>query len=546
MAEHLELVKRAKSGDEEAFIRLMESQSDCMYKMAKTILKKEEDVADAMAETVLVCWEKLSTLKENRYVKTWMIRILMNKCYDLLRKKELLLTEDTVSEADAREDGYGMAEWEQVLQGLDEKYRLVMLLYYVDGFKIREVSEILDIPAATVKTRLVRGRKQLADEMKMEKGEDFMTEREKIEILQKKAEIPEVVRKKMQLAYGQIRQEKWMHEEIEGQKNERGKTVVSKKKVAIILAVATLSLATVSVAAGVYIRWSDGLREKLQLTKAQEEELEETGAAESTGVSCTSQGITVTALQSITDQNFSQLAFSVKGYSVEMKEQPEFEQIIVKTDGKEVNVSGSFRNFGEEDEPVYQKADGTMEYLMQIDTNEKNGLAGKKIQVILENLGTVNKQAEFVSDVKGIWTLDWELAGTEKEKGLPVNQTIGDTDMVVKSIEGTLLSLTIHYDMPRKKVTKQAYGDDGVTTWETYEEPWFLYGFRMEDGTVRQMVFQSQEQGYDDETTEAYTVQYATDQIIDVEQINSLLYVKPGGNLQEPEEDELIEVKLPE
>ena len=180
----------------------------------------------------------------------------------------------------------------------------------------------------------------------------------------------------MQLAYGQIRQEKRMHEEIEGQKNERGKTVVSKKKVAIILAVATLSLATVSVAAGVYIRWSDGLKEKLQLTKAQEEELEETGAAESTGVSCTSQGITVTALQSITDHNFSQLAFSVKGYSVEMKEQPEFEQIIVKTDGKEVNVSGSFRNFGEEDEPVYQKADGTMEYLMQIDTNEKNGLAG--------------------------------------------------------------------------------------------------------------------------------------------------------------------------
>lgn len=170
MTEHLELVKRAKSGDEEAFIRLMESQLDCMYKMAKTILKNEEDVADAMAETVLVCWEKLSTLKENRYVKTWMIRILMNKCYDLLRKKELLLTEDTVSEADAREDGYGMAEWEQVLQGLDEKYRLVMLLYYVDGFKIREVSEILDIPAATVKTRLVRGRKQLADEMKMERG----------------------------------------------------------------------------------------------------------------------------------------------------------------------------------------------------------------------------------------------------------------------------------------------------------------------------------------------------------------------------------------
>lgn len=373
-----------------------------------------------------------------------------------------------------------------------------------------------------------------------------MMDREKIEILQKKTEIPETVREKMQLAYEQIRQEKRIHEGMETQKEDSRRTGISRKKIAIILAAVTLSLATVSVTAGVYIRWSEGLKEKLQLTKTQEEELEETGAAESTEASCTSQGITVTVLQSITDQNFSHLAFSVKGYSAETKEQPDFEQVIVKVDGKEVNASGSFRNFGEEDMPVYQKADGTMEYLMQIDSTEENGLAVKKIQVILENLGTVNKQAEFVQEVKGTWTLDWKLAGTEKEEGLSVNQTIGDTDTVVKSIEITPLSLTIHYDMPRKKITKQSHGDDGVTTWETYEEPWFLYGFRMKDGTVRQMVFQSQEQGYDDETTEAYTVQYATDQIVEVEQISSLLYVKPGGNLQEPERDELVEVRLPE
>ena len=66
--EYLDLVKRAKSGNEEAFIRLMELQSDCMYKMAKTILKNEEDVADAMAETVLTCWEKISTLRKNRCI----------------------------------------------------------------------------------------------------------------------------------------------------------------------------------------------------------------------------------------------------------------------------------------------------------------------------------------------------------------------------------------------------------------------------------------------------------------------------------------------
>lgn len=373
-----------------------------------------------------------------------------------------------------------------------------------------------------------------------------MTEREKIGILQQKAELPEAVREKMHLAYEQIRQEKRVHDGMDGKKEDAGQTAFSRKKIAVILAAATLSMATVSVAAGGYIRWSEGLKEKLQLTKEQEEQLEETGAAESTGTSCTSQGITVTALQSITDQNFSHLAFTVKGYSTENKEQPAFEQVIVTVDGKEINGIGSFQNFGEEDAPVYQKTDGTMEYLMQIDSNEENGLAGKKIQVILENLGTVNKQAEFVQDVEGSWTLNWELAGTEKEEGLTVNQTIGDTDTSVKSIEITPLSLTIHYNMPRKKVTKQSYGDDGVTTWETYEEPWFFYGFRMKDGTIRQMVFQSQEQGYDDETTEAYTVKYATDQILEKEQIEGLLYVKPGGNLQEPGEDDLVEVKLPE
>ena len=281
-----------------------------------------------------------------------------------------------------------------------------------------------------------------------------MMDREKIEILQKKTEIPETVREKMQLAYEQIRQEKRIHEGMEAQKEDSRRTGISRKKIAIILAAVTLSLATVSVTAGVYIRWSEGLKEKLQLTKTQEEELEETGAAESTEASCTSQGITVTVLQSITDQNFSHLAFSVKGYSAETKEQPDFEQVIVKVDGKEVNASGSFRNFGEEDMPVYQKADGTMEYLMQIDSNEENGLAVKKIQVILENLGTVNKQAEFVSGVKGTWTLDWKLAGTEKEEGLSVNQAIGDTDTVVKSIEITPLSLTIHYDM-KTEITGQ-------------------------------------------------------------------------------------------
>lgn len=162
------LVKRAKCGDEEAFVQLMDAQTENMYKIAKSILRNDEDAADVMAETVLTCWEKLDTLKKDSYFKTWLIRILMNKCYDLIRERERLAGKDQVQEQSSWEKGYERAEWEMVMQFLDEKYRLVLLLYYVENLKIREIGQILQLPLSTVKTRLVRGRRQLAAELKQE------------------------------------------------------------------------------------------------------------------------------------------------------------------------------------------------------------------------------------------------------------------------------------------------------------------------------------------------------------------------------------------
>ncbi len=61
----------------------MEMNKQSMYKVAKSYLRYEEDVADAMQETILICYEKLGDLKEPKYFKTWMIRILINKCKDI-------------------------------------------------------------------------------------------------------------------------------------------------------------------------------------------------------------------------------------------------------------------------------------------------------------------------------------------------------------------------------------------------------------------------------------------------------------------------------
>lgn len=57
---------------------------------------------------------------------------------------------------------YSKIEWMEMMKCLDEKYRLVMVLYYVDGLSAVEISGMLDMPASTVRTRLARGRDQMA------------------------------------------------------------------------------------------------------------------------------------------------------------------------------------------------------------------------------------------------------------------------------------------------------------------------------------------------------------------------------------------------
>lgn len=70
-----------------------------MYKVAKAILKNDDDVADAMQETILTCWEKIDSLKKEDYFKTWMIRILINQCNSIYRKRKKLVLDERIPKA---------------------------------------------------------------------------------------------------------------------------------------------------------------------------------------------------------------------------------------------------------------------------------------------------------------------------------------------------------------------------------------------------------------------------------------------------------------
>lgn len=97
------LVKQAQRGDADAFVALIEKYKMDLYKVAKACLKNEEDVADVMQETTLSAWEHIGELKKAAYFKTWLTRILINNCNNVLReRKRCIATEDFPCRAKSR------------------------------------------------------------------------------------------------------------------------------------------------------------------------------------------------------------------------------------------------------------------------------------------------------------------------------------------------------------------------------------------------------------------------------------------------------------
>lgn len=160
--ETLTLIKKAMTRDTKAFTELIQLYMKDMYRVALAILMNDEDVADAIQDTILTCWEKMHTLREPRFFKTWLTRILINKCYDILRESPGNLPLEEAAYNQPAPEKVDNLELKEALSTLNEKYRPVMILFYSEGYHIDEIATLLKLPKSTVKTRLQRGREKLA------------------------------------------------------------------------------------------------------------------------------------------------------------------------------------------------------------------------------------------------------------------------------------------------------------------------------------------------------------------------------------------------
>lgn len=139
----------------------MQAQAQSMYKVAKAILKNDEDVLDAMQETALTCWEKIGALKQERYFRTWLTRILINHCNEIYRQRRYTVSDGEILERGGQDESFLNVEWEDFLNCLDVKHRTVVVLYYVQQLKTREIAEILKVNESTVRSRLAAAREKM-------------------------------------------------------------------------------------------------------------------------------------------------------------------------------------------------------------------------------------------------------------------------------------------------------------------------------------------------------------------------------------------------
>ena len=150
--------------DKVEFTRAVLEYESTLYRVAKSMLGSEADCADAAQNALLRAWEKQHTLRDTAYFKTWLTRILINECRVVLRQRARFvpLEEEAAEGEIAPERDSGLYE---AVMGLDVKYRVPFVLYYIEGFRTREIASMLKLPEGTVKTRLRRAREILRTEL---------------------------------------------------------------------------------------------------------------------------------------------------------------------------------------------------------------------------------------------------------------------------------------------------------------------------------------------------------------------------------------------
>ncbi|OLO26241.1 RNA polymerase sigma factor SigW [Alkalihalophilus pseudofirmus] len=179
-----QLIKEVKKGDQQAFGELVELFKDKVYQLSYRMVGNVHEAQDIAQEAFLRAYTNLDSYDTSRKFSTWLFRITTNLSIDRLRKKKpdqflgdpisggegLTVQSQIAADQELPEDQVVVLEMQEWIQDeisqLPPKYRSAIILKYIEDLSLKEISEVLDLPISTVKTRIHRGREALRKRMR--------------------------------------------------------------------------------------------------------------------------------------------------------------------------------------------------------------------------------------------------------------------------------------------------------------------------------------------------------------------------------------------
>ncbi|WP_245976837.1 sigma-70 family RNA polymerase sigma factor [Oceanobacillus arenosus] len=144
--------RKAIAGDDDAFLRLIQTYKIDLYKTAIAYLRDQEDAIEALQEVTYRAYKSIHRVKESAYMKTWHIRIMINYCNDQLKRKKRIIMNDEIIGIQGVSENHTEMELKDAMQDLDERSRQILTMKYFHELKIKEIAMVLGCPEATVKT----------------------------------------------------------------------------------------------------------------------------------------------------------------------------------------------------------------------------------------------------------------------------------------------------------------------------------------------------------------------------------------------------------
>ncbi len=149
--------------------KLYDEYADLLYRIALTHSLNQHDAMDAVQDVFLKFVSIDKTFTDEEHQKAWFIRLVINRCHDLTRKnqvREYIPLDEVYDVAD--EESHLSPSVKEMLEGLPEKFKTVLVLHYLEGFSVEETAMILKLSVSAVKMRLARARDYIKDKHKKE------------------------------------------------------------------------------------------------------------------------------------------------------------------------------------------------------------------------------------------------------------------------------------------------------------------------------------------------------------------------------------------